>query len=50
MLVLDLTDVSNVSGCENDTSIYTWTFDDGMTVPRRTWLGSVTLPERRLNL
>ena len=44
-VVLDLTDVSNVSGCENDTTIYQWTLDDSMTVMNDSVLGSVTLQD-----
>ena len=44
-VVLDLTDLSNVSGCENDTTIYQWTLDDGMTVMNDSVLGSVTLQD-----
>ena len=42
-VVFDLIDVSDASGCANDTTIYTWTFDDGAIFPAESGLGSVTL-------
>ena len=42
-VVFDLTDVSDPSGCANDTTIYTWTFDDGAIFPDESGLGSVTV-------
>ena len=44
-VVLDLTDLNDVSGCENDTTIYQWTWDDGVTVMNDSVLGSLTLED-----